>query len=71
MAKDLLKEALDLTVAERIELAQSLWDSVAAAPDSIQLSDEQRAELAKRLQEYRDDPTNTVDWEQVKSQIRL
>jgi putative addiction module component (TIGR02574 family) len=71
MVKQLLTEALDLSVAERIELAQYLWDSVAEIPDSFQLSQEQRAELVQRLESHRLNPQNVIDWEQVKSQIKL
>ena len=48
-----LSEALQLSAAERILLAQDLWDSVAGEADAWQLSDAQRAELDRRLDAYR------------------
>ncbi len=55
MSIDLAK-VLALPVDERIEIAQSIWDSVAAVPEAVQLTDAQRLELDKRLQAYREDP---------------
>ena len=34
-----------LTVSERIQLVEDIWDSVAEVPESIALTDEQKAEL--------------------------
>ena len=48
-----LSEALKLSAAERILLAQDLWDSVVGEPDAWQLSEAQRAELDRRLDAYR------------------
>jgi len=51
-----LAEVLSLPVKERIQLAQSIWDSVAAVPEAVELTDEQREELEDRLKAYRKDP---------------
>jgi putative addiction module component (TIGR02574 family) len=46
----------DLTIAERIELLQKLWDEIADAPGSVELTAAQRAELDRRLEDYDRDP---------------
>ena len=67
-----LSEALQLSAAERILLAQDLWDSVVGEPDAWQLSDGQRAELDRRLDAYRrgDSPSDNSSWDSVKGRIR-
>lgn len=50
------KEILDLSVSERIQLAQDIWDSVAEAPESLSLTDEEKTEIDSRLDLYHKDP---------------
>lgn len=64
-----LAEVLALPVEERIELAQSIWDSVAAVPEAVELTDEQRTELEIRLQEYRENPDSGSPWPEVRDRI--
>ena len=64
-----LAEVLALPVEERIELAQSIWDSVAAVPEAVQLTEEQRSELEIRLKEYRDNPNSGSPWPEVRDRI--
>ena len=47
-----------LTTEERLELLERLWDSLSSAPDALPLTDAQREELDRRLDELdRDGPT--------------
>jgi len=41
-----------LPIAERIRLVEDLWDSIAADQAALPLTDEQRAELDRRLDAY-------------------
>lgn len=50
---DLLNELSRMSSAERILLAQDLWDSVADDPDAWQLTAQQRRELDRRLKAFR------------------
>ena len=43
-----LKDALSLSVAERLQLLEEVWDSLAATPEAIPVTDAQRRELARR-----------------------
>ena len=66
------KPAIDfshLTVAERIQLAEDLWDSVGGAPETLHLTDAQRAELYRRLAEHRQHPESAIPWEQVRADL--
>jgi len=44
-----LKDILQLSVQERVQLAEDIWDSIAAHPETLLLTDPQRQELDRRL----------------------
>jgi putative addiction module component (TIGR02574 family) len=60
-----------LSVAERIQLAEDLWDSILAMPDELPLTDAQTQELDRRLAQYQQDPTLGFSWEAVKGRLGL
>lgn len=53
---------------ERIELVQEIWDTIAAESPSPLLTESQRSELSRRVEEDDAHPDDVVPWEQVKSQ---
>jgi putative addiction module component (TIGR02574 family) len=65
-----LSDILQLTVAERIQLAEDIWDSVAAFPEAIPLTDAQKAELDHRLQAYAENPTEGIAWDELRDKLR-
>ena len=63
-------EYLKLSVSERIQLVEDIWDSIAAeASNTVELSQAQMAELHRRVAEHRADPSTAVPWEQVRSKL--
>ena len=60
-----------LSPAERIELAQDLWDSLEPAEleAALPLSDEQKAELDRRLEDLERHPEAGVPWEDALARI--
>lgn len=61
---------LSLSVAERIQLAEDIWDSIPAdSPESAALSLAQLQEAQTRLQAHDQDPSTAVSWEQVRSEL--
>lgn len=58
-----------LTVAERIQLAEDLWDSVAAQPEQIELTPDLIAELDERLVSYKQHPDDVVSWDDVRQRL--
>lgn len=63
-------EYMKLTVSERIQLVEDIWDSIAAeAPDTVGLSPDQKAELHRRVAAHRADPSRSVPWEHVRSEL--
>jgi putative addiction module component (TIGR02574 family) len=65
-----LSEILQLTIAERIQLAEDIWDSVAAFPEAIPLTDAQKEELDRRLQAYAKSPNEGISWDELKDKLR-
>jgi putative addiction module component (TIGR02574 family) len=65
-----LSEILQLTIAERIQLAEDIWDSVAAFPEAIPLTDVQKEELDRRLQAYTTNPNEGISWDELKDKQR-
>jgi putative addiction module component (TIGR02574 family) len=63
-------ELLKLSEAERIQLAQDLWDSI--PPDSalLGLDEEQRREFDRRLAEHDADPGSAVPWDEARARLR-
>ncbi len=68
MNKSLLKELLELTPAERIELAEDLWDSI--EPEEMPpLTAEQKQEFERRYTEHVRNPDSGSRWEDVKTRL--
>jgi putative addiction module component (TIGR02574 family) len=58
-----------LSVAERIQLAEDLWDSLAAETGELPLNAAQKAELERRLADLERDPGEGEPWEVVRARI--
>jgi putative addiction module component (TIGR02574 family) len=69
MTKVQIEELLKLSVAERIQLVEDLWDSIAADPENVPLSEPQLEELRRRLAEHRANPDSAVPWEEVRRRL--
>lgn len=63
-------DILTLSIAERIQLVENIWDSVAEAPESVPLTEDQKAELDRRLDAYHQDPTEGSPWGMVRERIK-
>ena len=62
-------DILNLSISERIQLAQDIWDSVAEMPESVTLTEEQKAELDLRLDAYHKDPSVGLPWSIVRERL--
>ena len=67
--KDTIPQLKTLSPADRFALAVELWNDVVANPDSLEVTDEQLAELDRRYAAYKADPTKVITWEEVKSRL--
>ena len=62
-------EIFELPVAERIRLIEPIWDSFAAVPEAVPVSEELKAELDRRLAEFEANPGGGSPWEDVREHI--
>ena len=71
MASILLDELLKLPPAERLEIALALWDSLedGQLDALVPLTEEQRAELDRRLAEHEKNPGSAIPWDQVRRDL--
>jgi putative addiction module component (TIGR02574 family) len=69
MEKVRIGDLLELSVSERIQLAQDLWDSVTKVPEALSLTEEQTKELDLRLDAYRKDPNAGSPWDVVRERL--
>jgi putative addiction module component (TIGR02574 family) len=69
MSKVSLADVLELSVPERIQLAADIWDSIAALPQPLSLTQAQRDELDRRLEDARKHSEDGTPWEVVKKRI--
>lgn len=69
MASSLLEEIRKLSLAERIQLVEDVWDSIAAVGEEFPIPESHRAELAHRREEHRQSPEDVVAWEEVRRQL--
>ena len=70
MERITIGELLELSVSERIQLVEDLWDSIAAVPEAVPLTEPQKEELDRRLDAYHKDPDAGSPWELVRERIR-
>ncbi len=63
-------DIVELSVAERIQMVEDIWDSIAAVPETVPLSEDQKKELDRRLEAYHQNPDTGSPWSEVKQRIR-
>lgn len=61
---------LKLGRAERLQLVEDLWDSIAKENPALPLSNAKREELRRRKERFGRQPQSGFSWEQVKQQAR-
>ena len=62
---DLRSQINNLSVAEKTELLDTVWESLEA--DAVSLTDAQRAELDHRIAGHEQNPSEVIPWPQVKA----
>ena len=67
---ELRKEAAALSLEDKIQLVEDLWDDIALAADDWPLTEAQKAELDRRIADFERNPNEGIPWEQAKAEIR-
>ncbi len=61
----------ELSVSERMQLAEDLWDSILTTPDKVPLKDEQKQELDRHLEIHCQNQNQGSTWQSVKERLGL
>ncbi len=69
MSSAVLDEILKLSVEDRIRIAQEIWDSVAADEKAVPVTQEQKDELDRRLEDMARNPNAGRSWEEFRSEL--
>ena len=62
-------ELRQLSPADKLALVTELWDDLAAHPEDVPVAPEIIAELDRRMEAYRKDPSQVTTWEAVKARL--
>jgi len=66
---EIRKETAGLSLPERIQLVEDLWDDIGASDKDWSLSDAQKTELNQRVAEFERNPREGVSWAEAKREI--
>jgi putative addiction module component (TIGR02574 family) len=69
VSSSLLDAIRKLSLAERIQLVEDVWDSIAAEGEEFPLPESHRVELARRRAEHHQSPEDVVPWEELRRQL--
>ena len=64
-----VSEILQLSVAERIQIVEDIWDSISESSEELALSEREKLELDKRLESYAENPNEGIEWEALKKNL--
>jgi len=59
-----------LSPEERLELLEQLWDSLSDTPEAVPMTDAQRQELDRRLDDLDREGPVGIPWDEVLDRIR-
>lgn len=70
MKQELVAEILALPVEDRVRLVEAIWDSISAVPEALPLTEWQKEELDRRLDDLEKNPDAGSTLEEVFARIR-
>ncbi|MBM4137091.1 MAG: addiction module protein [Nitrospira sp.] len=69
MKKITATDTLTLSIPERIQLVEDIWDTIAAEGQSIELTEDEKRIIDERLEAYHRNPDLGSPWEDVYKRI--
>ena len=60
----------ELSVSEKLQLVEDLWDDIASTPAAVPVHDWQKEELARRKQNLLNNPASGLSWQEIQRRIR-
>lgn len=69
MKKITVADTLELSIPERIQLVEDIWDTIAEQADSLELTEEEKRIVDERLDAYHKNPDLGFPWNEVFKRI--
>jgi putative addiction module component (TIGR02574 family) len=64
------QEILKLSISEKLQFVQELWEDIAAHPEELSLTPEQELELDQRFCVHESDPESGIPWDEALQKLR-
>ena len=64
------KDIRTLSIADRLQLLEEIWDSLVETPEAVPVTDAQRKELARRRRAHARNPSAAKPWPAVRARLR-
>ena len=62
-------DTLKLSIPERIQLVEDIWDTIASETDSVELTENEKKIIDERLEAYHKNPDEGSPWDEVYKRI--
>ena len=65
-----VESIFELSLSEKLQLVEDLWDDIASTPEEVPVHDWQKAELTRRKQNLLSNPSSALSWQEIQQRIR-
>ena len=69
MNKITATDTLNLSIPERIQLVEDIWDTIAAKTGAVELTEDEKKIIDERLKAYHNNPNLGSPWDEVYRRI--
>ena len=69
MKRQTATDTLNLSIPERIQLVEDIWDTIAVEADQVELTDEEKKVVDERLKMYHQNPDLGSPWEDIFNRV--
>jgi len=69
MARLSLEDIQQLSVSERVQLAEQIWDTIVETPEALPVPEAQIRELDRRLKLHNENPESAEPWSTIRSRL--
>jgi putative addiction module component (TIGR02574 family) len=69
MKKITATDAIELSIPERIQLVEDIWDTIATEAEAIELTEDEKRIIDERLEAYHRNPDLGSPWKDVYKRI--
>ena len=69
MKKITATDTIELSIPERIQLVEDIWDTIATEAEAIELTEDEKKIIDERLEAYHRNPALGSPWEDVYKRI--